>query len=138
MHDLPPDIILANTQEDRTVVVDGRTGDTVSIGGETTAIGVDAAGGRHVRTSHIRVRSDDLRVIDPKEPLYRCACECDLTLLTRHAVVFCTFCQRPVALTHAKTWDDGTATQLVCPTCFAPGRWRRALLRLRAWFNRAL
>jgi hypothetical protein len=138
MSHLPPDIILANTQEERTVVVDGRTGDTLPIDGDTTAIGVDAAGGRHVRTSHVRVRSDDLRIIDPTEQLYACSCECGLTLLTRHAVLFCTFCQRPVALTHAKTCDDGTSRHLVCPACFIPGRWQRAIGRALVWLKQAL
>jgi hypothetical protein len=136
--DLPRNVILANTQEERTVLTDARTGDTLAIAGDTTAIGVDAAGGRHVRTSHVRVRSDDLRIIERTEQLYACTCGCGLTLLTRHAVLFCGFCQRPVALTHAKTWDDGSTTRPVCPTCFAPGRRQRAFRRFLVWLQQAL
>jgi hypothetical protein len=120
--------------ESRTVEIIDEYGQT-PIGGSATIVTVDlSTGGRAFIERQLRVRSTDGRLIDPAEQIYACGCGCNQKpRLTKHAVVFCALCQVPLALDHAKTWDDGRTQVPVCPACFARGRWMRALVRWWRW-----
>ena len=117
-------------------VLDATTREQVSIGGKSAVITLDLVTGTRVFTERdVRVRSNDGRLIDVQEQVYRCLCGCNTPLLTRHSVLFCAFCQSPIALTHAKSWDDGITRERVCPACWEPGHRRRAVARVLRWLQ---
>ena len=131
--DLPP-VVVQNRQSTVTDVIDAETGERITVGGNTITISVDPlTGGREVEERTVRVRAEG-RIVDPKEAIYACGCGCNSKpLLTSHVVRFCNFCQIPLALGHARTWDDGTTKAEACPRCWEPGHTKRAIKRLLTW-----
>lgn len=123
----------STTQE----ILDATTGEQGPISGASTIVQADLGSGARVFIErHVRVRSLDGRLLDPAEQVYRCLCGCKAHPISRHAVRFCEFCQNPILHQHAKTWDDGLSAAIVCPPCWHPGRYQRALLRFLRWLTR--
>lgn len=127
-------VVVQNRQSVITEVIDAETGQRMTLGGSTITISVDPiTGGREVEERTIRLRSDG-RVLNPEEPVYACGCGCNSKpLLTSHTARFCNFCQVPLALGHARAWDDGTTKVETCPRCWLPGHRLRALKRFLTW-----
>jgi hypothetical protein len=127
-------VVVQNQHRQLDDVIDAETGNRMTVGITTTTISVDPlTGGREVEERTVRVRADG-RIINPAEAIYACACGCNSKpLLTTHTVRFCTFCQVPLALGHARNWDDGTTRTEACPQCWNPGHTKRALKRLLTW-----
>ena len=130
-------VVVENRQATVTDVVDAETGQRVTLGGSTITITVDPlTGGRAVEERTIRVRSEG-RILNTNEPIYACGCGCNTKLLlTNHTVRFCNFCQVPLALTHARAWDDGTTRTATCPSCWESGHRLRAIKRFITWLRR--
>lgn len=132
MNHLPPNTVLANTQQEGTVILDPRTGETIPIGGQSTSVVVDAAGGRHSHAENMLLRGDDLRTINPKEPVFKCCCGCGQNRLTAPSVLYCSRCQDPIRRSHQKTLADKSP---ICPRCYRPlDRIRKAF----TWIKNAL
>lgn len=127
-------VVVQHRQTQRTDIVDAESGSRLTVGASTTTISVDPrTGAREVEERAVRIRAEG-RLIDPREAIYACGCGCNSKpLLTSHVVRFCTFCQVPLALGHARMWDDGTARAESCPRCWEPGHTKRAIKRLLKW-----
>jgi len=135
---LAPDApaVVQHRQATMTEVIDAENGQRVTIGASTITISVDPlTGARDVEERTLRVRTDG-RILNPAEPVYACGCGCNSKpLLTSYTTRFCTFCQVPLALGHARTWNDGTTKTEACPTCWTPGHRTRALKRFLTWLR---
>lgn len=129
-------VVVQNRQSTLTDVIDAETGQRMTLGGSTITISVDPlTGGRDVEERQVRIRADG-RIIDPGEAIYACACGCNTRpLLTSHTVRFCNFCQVPLALGHARAWDDGTTKVEACTACWLPGCRLRAIKRFLTWLR---
>ena len=114
----------SHTQE----ILDVATQRQTPIGGSSIVIMLTGSG-RRQEERKILVRAADGRLINPEEQIYKCLCGCENDLLTRHSVFFCGLCQSPVYLTHGKVWDDGLRQERVCPPCWRPGWFKRAIRR---------
>ena len=125
--------VVENEQVQTTEILDAATGARLVIGATNTTITLDPTGARHFAQHQISVRGTDGRVLNPTDPVYRCSCGCDTDYLSQHTVRFCEFCQSPLAMGHARTWDDGTTKAAVCTPCYAPGRRKRAIKRFLTW-----
>jgi hypothetical protein len=130
-------VVVQNRQSTITDVIDVETGQRLTLGGNTITISVDPfTGGREIEERTIQVRSDG-RILNPNEPVYACGCGCNSKpLLTSHTVRFCAFCQVPLALGHARTWDDSITKAEACPRCWEPGHTKRAIKRFITWLRR--
>lgn len=124
-----------NEQTQTVEVLDASNGTQSVISATTTTVLVDQHGARHFAQRQIRVRGNDGRIINPAEPVYRCAC-CNLDLLSQHTVKFCEFCQTTLHVAHTRTWDDGQARALVCPSCYERDRRARAIRRFLRWLGK--
>lgn len=124
----------ATSAESHTTEVLDPSGEQVAIGGTSILLALNP-NGRILQERHVRVRANDGRLIDPQEQVYQCLCGCKTPLLTRHSVLFCAFCQAPILLAHARSWDDGITHERVCPACWEPKHLQRALLRWCRWLT---
>lgn len=125
--------VVENEQVQTTEILDARTGARLVTGATNTTITIDPTGARHFVQQQIKVRGADGRLINPTEQVYACNCGCGTDLLSEHTIRFCEFCQTPLAMGHARGWDDGITKAAVCPRCFEPGRRVRAIKRTLRW-----
>ncbi len=130
---LEPTTLVQNEQVQTTEILDARTGANVVIAATNTSIAVDPMGGRHFAQREIKVRGNDGRLLQATDQVYRCTCGCETDLLSAHTIRFCEFCQGPLAMGHARAWDDGITKATVCTRCYEPGRRARAIKRFLRW-----
>lgn len=129
----PPNTRVDATDVRTIEIVDPVTGERTIISGTHSQVVVGRHGELGFIEQEVRARGNDLRVIRPETEVFACGCGCGTPLLTRPSVLFCGICQIPVALTHAKTWEDGLTKINVCPSCWTPGHVRRAIGRFLRW-----
>lgn len=118
-------------------IVDPATGERIIIGGTTTSIIIGPCGERAIVERELRARSNDRRVITAKTEVFACGCGCDqLPLLVAESITLCESCHIPIAIAHARKWDDGLTSATVCPSCWLPGHRLRSLKRFLRWVLR--
>lgn len=124
----------AATQRDTIELIDATSGQCTIVAGTEITIIIGPNGERAVVQREVLARSNDQRVITPNTEVFSCGCGCNaLPLLVRDSITFCESCRIPVAVSHAKKWDDGIASAVVCPSCWAPGHLQRAIKKFFRW-----
>lgn len=116
---LPP---TSSEERNQTVILDAVTGIETVIAETQTTMTLDDEGHRTFTTKTKRVRTADLRLVDPATPLF--ACTCGKKLLTAESITYCAKCKSPVCYPCTKR----EAELPLCPTCYQRG-WLKRFLR---------